>query len=357
METPDFGDKITFIHERFKPFEVPVNSVDFIPCMSGPRYAEVLIQHQNTLHNYPDGVIGAPNSEEFVEIANRGITRIIQERDIEEIEATSALLTKYGSSLREQFIQSKFHPDATAYMAWVSKLRVLAGYSEDMQPSVVNVRMQDGSIFNSKRDFWQKLYIDTIPDVAFQNKFFNDYLFSSSRPIENKDTVMLGNYIKNLNLYSTEDVFFNVRLLSSPSMLRKVAVSQIEQILSQASSAGWERAREVKEMLDKVSDSNSINEDNVVNWLGNRVIEKLNHLVRKLTNQRYESFNIDDVHQSPLATRMIMDYVFMLDENPPDGRDRVNYLMVGQIAAKLLQQAAKLPEQEADMLQFRRSTD
>ncbi len=358
MQPPGQPENRFYLEERFRPeiYAAPVNSVTRQPCMNSLEYAELIIQHQNTAQNYPDAIIGAPDPVEFVEIVNRGFMTLIEERSLEEVEEARDKLIDYGILLREQFLESKFHPESTAYMAWVSKLRVLAGLSEDMQPGVVNVQTPRGGVFNSKRDFWQRIYLETIPSHAYLSQNVEGYLFTSTIDIERKDTVMLGNYIKNLNRNAVEDVFFNSPLVRSAFLLRQESIIQFEQILTQASAFGWKNAREVKAMFDEAEEVHSINPDNVLNWVGNKVTHKINDLVKRKTNHRLQPIDLYDDRQAPIAVQRVMDYIFRL-EQPPVDRKAVNYLIIGQIVAKLMEHAAKLPNNDATIHQFRRSTD
>jgi hypothetical protein len=316
--------------------------------MTAPDYADVVTKYQETAHSFPEAVDGAPDQFEFAEVVNFEFSRLLKHRSANELKAGRDALINYGTDLRVQFMADKLNPDTNGYMDWMSKLRILAGHSTQMQPSVYNIPREDGQVLNSKRDFWQPIYSASAFTETHKEQL-KKYLFAEGMYIENLSTTFLDNLLKNIDQYGFEGIFFDEPFVQNPEVLGQGSTAIINEVIGQAATSGWENAKVLKANLDNLLSLGTSNGRTLIPRLGNIATDRINSMIRGTFSYLEE----DDSTEAPWAIKRIADLIFM-GERAPAGKSSVNYLQMSGLAQRMLNQVALLPEVH---LQFRRSTD
>lgn len=338
MEEQTLGN-IVYLQDRFKPelVSAPVNSVALTPCMSAVEYARIITQHQDTAKKFPDAVIGAPSTEEFIETVHEGFVSLLQDRPVKEIGRAMTSMIRYGQNLKTSFIASKFNPDSSAYLAWTGKLRLLSGESTDHKPEVVYVPKEDGYI-HSTRIFWLDIYSHTKPGKFLEAKFEN-YLLNGE--IASKDPVILGNLLASMDMYPIEDVLFNIPLANSRTRLVEGSNKIYQKIIEEADKAGWKNATVLRSIISNETEFSGVSGEGLIIWVGNQASRIINAMHGPKTGINLDELDIDDPYNVAEAIRRSLCFIFKYDkERHPV--DPVNFLLMGGLISKFMEQAAKL---------------
>jgi hypothetical protein len=293
------------------------------PDMGLMDYVEHLTQVQDDWR----GFANSKRPQTFIQAVTSEMESIIDTQEPEEIEAAQQLLITYGSDV---VALKKYH----AWNPWILKVRALAGLSmhlpgtnDSTEPLIKTEKTYQVEAF------WKKIYEASVAEPHLRVANFN-YVLGPN--IAGKDPSILSAINERLVEEPVTEVFQG--FTKNPHRLIRTSFDVFKQLLDEATESGWDNARAVNGMLEKIP-LKDMPLHSVIIELGNQITTLLNR-----SGATPEGVNFDrlDIYQPEHMGEAINRCMYLMFELGKSGdNDPINYMLTAQILTKFCEEAAR----------------